>query len=101
MNFELLQAPNSQQQAPDLAAESQKISVILLDQDNLPLARGVATLPVLLGVGVFWPSCPMPSENRLETAKCFSLPTGETMNVKGLKLCAGCPPHYEFRVNRP
>lgn len=81
---------------PDLV----KVQVSLLDRDNLPLASGTATLPVLLGVGVFWPNCPMPAASQLATAKCFALPTGERMKLQSLKLIADDPPRYEFRVSR-
>ena len=81
---------------PDLV----KVQVRLLDRDDLPLASGTATLPVLLGVGVFWPSCPMPAASQLATAKCFALPTGEMMKLQSLKLFAEDPPRYEFRVSR-
>lgn len=85
----------------DQAPEPYKIHVTLLDEDDLPLARGTATLPLLLGVGVFWPSCPMPPSSQLASAKCFVLPTGETLRLKSMSLCAGTPPHYSFRVSTP
>lgn len=81
---------------PDLV----KVQVSLLDRDDLPLASGTATLPVLLGVGVFWPSCPMPAASQLATAKCFALPTGKMMKLHSLKLFTEDPPRYEFRVSR-
>ncbi len=101
MNPTVYPLPESLQQALEAAPEPLKVAVTLLDWDNLPLARGTAILPVLLGVGVFWPSCPMPPADRLCTAKCFTLPSGETMNVKTLTLCAGSPPKYEFWVSPP
>lgn len=81
---------------PDLV----KVQVRLLDRDDLPLASGTATLPVLLGVGVFWPSSPMPAASQLATAKYFALPTGEMMKLQSLKLFAEDPSRYEFRVSR-
>ncbi len=78
-----------------------KVQVCLLDQDHLPLASGTATLPLLLGMGIFWPSCPMPAASRLAAAKCFVLPSGETMNLKSMKLGVGNPPRYDFWVSRP
>lgn len=86
-------------QAYEEIAEPVRVQVSLLDRDNLPLASGTATLPVLLGVGVFWPNCPMPAASQLATAKCFALPTGEMMKLKTLKHCTDNPPCYEFRVS--
>lgn len=99
MNPTAYALPESTQQALDDVLEPVKIPVKLLDRDDLPLASGTATLPLLLGIGVFWPDCPMPAANQLATAKCFALPTGETMKIKTLKLCAGNPPRYEFGVS--
>ncbi len=87
-------------QALEDIPEPAKVQVKLLDQDNLPLASGTATLPLLLGLGVFWPHCPMPAASQLATAKCFALQTGEMMRIRTLKLCADNPPRYEFRVSR-
>ncbi len=98
MKFDVFQLPENHLQVLDSTPEPQKVQVTLLDRDNLPLARGTAILPLLLGVGVFWPNCPMPPENRLDLAKCFTLPTGESMNLKSLRLCPGNPPRYEFWV---
>jgi hypothetical protein len=101
MNPTVYPHQESHPQAVKPALEPVKVAVTLLDWDNLPLARGTAVLPVLLGVGVFWPSCPMPPEDRLCTAKCFTLPTGESMNIKTLKLAEQSPPKYEFWVSHP
>ena len=92
--------PETHPQAYEDLPEPVKVQVSLLDRDDLPLASGTATLPLLLGVGVFWPNCPMPAASQLATAKCFALPTGEMMKIKTLKLCADNPPRYEFRVSR-
>jgi hypothetical protein len=99
MKSEAYQLPETHLQVLDSAPEPQRVQVTLLDQDNLPVARGTAVLPILLGVGIFWPNCPMPPANRLDSVKCFTLPTGETMNIKELTLCPGTPPRYEFWVN--
>lgn len=99
MNPTVYPLPDTTQQATDDVPEPVKVSVKLLDQDNLPLACGMATLPLLLGVGVFWPTCPMPAANQLATVKCFALPSGEMMKIKTLKLCAENPPCYEFCVS--
>jgi hypothetical protein len=101
MNNEVRELPESHQQALDLTPECERVKVTLLDEDDLPLASGTAVLPTLVGIGVFWPSCPMPADGRLATAKGFSLPGGETLRVTDLTLCAGTPPHYDFRVIPP
>ncbi len=98
---DIFQLPDSHHQALDEIPEPRRVRVILLDRDNLPLARGSAVMPLLLGVGVFWPDCPMPSSGKLCTAKCFTLPSGETLNLSALTLCEGAPPRYDFWVNRP
>ena len=103
MNFGTHELPEPpQQQYLDVSHEPSRVEVSLLDRDDLPLARGAAMLPLLLGigVGVFWPSCPMPAASQLATAKCFALPTGEMMKLQSLKLFAEDPPRYEFRVSR-
>ena len=99
MNPTLYPSPEFIQQALDDVLEPVKVQVKLLDRDDLPLASGTATLPLLLGVGVFWPDCPMPAAGQLTTVKCFALPTGEMMKIKTLKLCAENPPRYEFWVS--
>jgi hypothetical protein len=99
MNHPVHELPEATQQSLEEVLEPVKVPVKLLDRDDLPLAAGIATLPLLLGEGVFWPSCPMPAENQLATAKCFSLPTGEMMKIKTMKLCADNPPRYEFSVS--
>ena len=99
MKSDSFQIPASHLQVLDNAPEPLRVQVTLLDHDNLPVARGAAVLPVLLGVGVFWPNSPMPPANRLYTVKCFKLPTGETMNIKSMMPGTGNPPRYEFRVN--
>ncbi len=92
--------PEVQSQPYEEIPEPVKVQVNLLDRGNLLLASGTATLPVLLGVGEFWPNGPMPAASQLATAKCFALPTGEMMNIKSLIQCADNPPRYEFRVSR-
>jgi hypothetical protein len=99
MKNEVYSISESYQQILDDSPDPLKVKVFLLDQDNLPMARGMAVLPLLLGVGVFWPSCPMPDAERLAQAKCFSLPGGETLKLSSLSLCPGSPPHYRFWVN--
>ena len=99
MKTEVYPFPDSKQQILDHPPEPLKVKVVLLDQDNLPLARGTAILPLLLGVGMFWPSCPMPPADRLVDAKCFIRPGGETLKLKNLSLCPGNPPHYRFWVD--
>lgn len=101
MKYDIFQLPESHQDLLDRTPELQKVKVTLLDRDQLPIASGLAVLPLLLGVGVFWPHCPMPSDFRLSMACCFTLPTGETMRLKALHLCNGSPPHYDFWVSPP
>ncbi len=79
--------------------EPPRVRVVLLDQDNLQLAFGSAILPSSLGVGVFFPDCPMPTSRRLAAAKCFALPGGEQLHFKGLSLRGSQPPHYDFRAS--
>lgn len=88
--------PEKFPQETDMTPEPKKVKVTLLDGDDLPMARGSATLPLSPGGGVFWPDCPMPPEERLSGAKCFLLPEGGVLPVKNLTLCCGCPPHYDF-----
>ena len=101
MNPPVYPLPESDQLALDDVPEPAKLQVKLLDHDDLPLASGAATLPLLLGMGIFWPSCPMPAASQLSTAKCFALPTGEMMKIETLNLRADNPPRYEFKVSRP
>jgi hypothetical protein len=102
-NFELMNDTLNPRSvaAPKMAStkssqEPYQVPVTLLDEDQLPLARGTATLPMLLDAGVFWPSCPMPASSQLANAKCFALPTGEVIKLRSLDACAGSPPHYRF-----
>ena len=99
MNDTVLQLPESPHDILDRSPDVKKVQVTLLDCDNLPVARGSATVPLLLGVGVFWPCCPMPCGDQLATAACFLLPGGELMKLQALTLCPGDPPRYEFRVS--
>jgi hypothetical protein len=101
MHQEVYHLPASYQKILDHVPDPLKVRVTLLDWDNLPLACGSAVLPLLMGVGMFWPSCPMPDSDRLASAKCFALATGETLSVRALTLCTGTPPHYQFWVNPP
>jgi hypothetical protein len=101
MKYDVFQLPDSHQELLDQTPELQKVKVTLLDRDNLPIANGTAILPLLLGVGVFWPNCPMPQDAQLDMAVRFVLPSGETMKLKELTLCMGSPPHYDFWVCPP
>jgi hypothetical protein len=101
MKHDVLQLPDSHRQVLDETPELLKVRVILLDRDNLPLAKGSAVMPLSLGVGVFWPECSMPSAGKLCTAKCFTLASGETLNLIALTLCDGDPPRYDFWVDHP
>jgi len=78
-----------------------KVPVTFLDKNNQPLACGVAILPLLLGVGVFWPSSPLTASKRLALAKRVTLPSGESMSLRTLKPCSGCLHRYDFWVNMP
>ena len=98
MKNELLDLPMTGQSAPQDVPEGSRVRVVLLDQDNLPMAHGSAVLPLSLGVGVFWPDSPMPPSARLLSAKCFALPGGELLHLKSMTLCEGQPPHYDFRM---
>ena len=100
MNHTAYPSLESITQAFEESPEPIKVQVSLLDRDDLPLARGTATLPLLLGIGFFWPNCPMPPASQLASAKCFALPTGEMMKIKSLQLRADCPPRYEFWVSQ-
>lgn len=101
MKYDVFPLPEAHQQALDETPELKKVRVILLDEDGLPLASGTAVLPLLLGVGVFWPSCPMPESGGLSSARRFSLPSGETLKLREMSLCVGEPPHYDFWVTSP
>lgn len=101
MKYDVFQLPESHQQQLDQTPELQKVKVTLLDKDNLPIASGTAILPLLLGVGVFWPHCPLPPDAQLGRAGCFALPSGETLRLKEITLCMGSPPHYDFWVCPP
>ncbi len=96
-----LRIPYAHQQLLEEMPGPNRVQVTLLDRDNQPLACGVAVLPLLLGVGIFWPACPMPCRRRLAAAKCFILPSGEMMKLKALNRCAGSPAHYDYWVSRP
>lgn len=95
------QLPASHQQMGDESLEPFEIHMTLLDQDDLPLAHRTAILPLLLGVGVFWPGCPMPNADRLSMAKCLFLSSGEMLKIDNLTLCRGTPSHYTFSLNLP
>jgi hypothetical protein len=95
------QLPASHLKVLDDTPEPSRIKVTLMDADDLPIARGVATLPLLLGVGIFWPDCPMPPTHQLIAAKHFRLSSGETLKVRSMTLCTGSPPHYSFWVSPP
>lgn len=95
------QIPASHMKVLDETPEPSKIKVTLMDRDDLPMARGTATLPMLLGVGLFWPDCPMPPARQLDGVKQFKLPSGEVLKVKSMTLCTGSPPHYSFWVSPP
>lgn len=101
MKYDVFQLPDSHQQVLDQTPESRRVRVTLLDRDHLPLARGTAAMPLFLGVGVFWPDCPVPSSGRLSTAKCFVLQSGETLKLKELCLCDGYPQRYDFWASQP
>ena len=98
MKNEMFELSEAYQSVLDEIPPAQRIKVVLMDSDNLPMARGTAVLPIAAGNGLFWPDCPMPGGQRLSSAKCFTLPAGEVVKVKTLKLKAGTPPHYEFTV---
>ncbi len=99
MKYDVLQLTESHHAVLDRTPDLNRVQVTLLDCDSLPIACGTATLPLLLGVGVFWPSCPMPRGNQLATAACFTLPSGEILKLQSLTLCPGDPPRYEFWVS--
>jgi hypothetical protein len=101
MKYDVISLPQSHQASLDRTPLQQRVKVTLLDQDDLPIASGTAVLPLLLGVGVFWPHCPLPPAHRLDLAGHFALPTGEVMKLKELCLCQGSPPHYDFWVSPP
>lgn len=101
MKYDVFQLPEAHQQSLDETPDRTKVAVTLIDADDLPLARGTAILPLSLGVGVFWPDCPMPCSDQLANAKGFALPSGEMLKLKEMTLCAGCPPHYDFWVSQP
>ncbi len=101
MKYDVFQLPEAHQQVLDCTPEPHKVRVIFLDGEDVPLARGTALLPLLLGVGVFWPESPMPCPDRLARAKCVTLPSGEMLSLKTLELCEGDPPHYDFWVCQP
>jgi hypothetical protein len=101
MKYDVFQLPEAHQQLLDGTPEPQRVRVILLDCDNLPLACGTALLPLLLGVGVFWPEDPVPCPALLSNAKCVTLPSGELLTLKTMELCEGHPPHYDFWVCQP
>lgn len=101
MKYDVFPLPEAYQQVLDETPEPKKVQVTLLDEDDLPLARGNAILPLLLGVGVFWPVAPLPQGNDLLSAKCLRLRNGEILKVKELSLCVTEPLHYDFWVTAP
>lgn len=98
MKNELFDLPVSGQSGPYGVLEPSRVRVVLLDRDNLPMAHGSAVLPLSLGVGIFWPDCPLPSSTRLLAVKCLALPGGELLHLKSMTLRDGQPPHYDFRM---
>jgi hypothetical protein len=98
MKNELLDLPVSGHSAPYGIPDASRVRVVLLDRDNLPMAQGSAVLPLSLGIGVFWPDCPMPPSARLLSVNCLALPGGEILHLKSMTLRDGHPPHYEFRM---
>jgi len=98
MKHEMVELSEPYQTVLEEPSRAQRIKVILMDGDNLPMARGTAVLPVAAGSGVFWPDCPMPCGQLLTSANCFTLPGGEVLKLDELKLRAGTPPHYDFTV---
>jgi hypothetical protein len=95
---DVLDLPASHHRELDEIPLTSRVRVVLLDQDDLPLARGSAVLPLSLGIGVFWPDCPMPPSAKLVSVKCLALPGGEQLHLKSLTLREGQPPHYAFRM---
>jgi hypothetical protein len=89
--------PESLHRMLDETPEPEKVAVSVLDRNNRTLATGRAVLPLLLGVGIFWPSGPLP----LTLAERLSLGSGETLKVDHFILCEGLPLHYEFWVSSP
>ncbi len=81
----------------DETPEPKKVTVSVLDEKNRPLASGKAVLPLLLGVGIFWPSSPIPETK----AQRLCLESGETLKLDNLIRCDGLPLHYEFWVSSP
>ncbi len=98
MKNQLLERPVTRRSVPQRHTEGSRVRVVLLDQDNLPVAQGSAVLPLSLGVGIFWPDCPMPSSARLLLVKCFALPGGELLLLKSMTQRDGDPPRYDFRM---
>ncbi len=101
MNYEIYELSESHQQMLDDTPDPHKVQVSLLDRKNLPISRGTAILPLLLGVGVFWPDSPTPIKGRLSSARYLVLESGEILKLKNLTLCAGSPVHYNFWVSAP
>ena len=101
MNYDVYELPDSHQQVLDNTPEPHKIEVSLLDRNNLPIGRGTAVLPLLLGVGIFWPDRQSPPETDISMIKCLALATGERLRVKNLTVCKGSPLHYKFWMNAP
>ncbi len=98
MKNQLLEKPVSTTSVAPRFSEGSRVRVVLLDQDNLPMAQGSAVLPLLLGVGIFWPDCPMPASARLLSVKCFALPGGELLHLKSITQHDSDPPRYDFRM---
>src|SRR6478752_9472327 len=98
MNYDI-EISEAHHQLLDETPEPHKVPVTLLDHNNRPLARGSAILPLLLGVGVFWPASPMPTGKRLANAKRVTLASGESMILRTLKPCSDSSQRYDFWVN--
>lgn len=97
MNSNYHPLPESLHRMLDETPEPKKVAVSVLDQNNRPFATGKAALPLLLGVGIFWPSGPIAEAK----AQRLSLASGETLKLDNLIRCDGLPLHYEFWVSSP
>ena len=100
MNYDI-EFSEAHHQVLDETPEPHKVPVTLLDHNDRPLARGSAILPLLLGVGVFWPASPMPTGKQLSKAKRVTLASGESMILRTLKPCSDSSQRYDFWVNMP
>lgn len=81
----------------DNTPELGKVTLTALDPQGRIVGSGRAVLPLLLGVGIFWPSSPLP----IGKADRLALASGETLQVEQFILCEGLPVHYEFWVTSP